>query len=76
MIRLEKNIAIIAVAIPTLQPLWTMSVNKNRQVKGQTCWLSDRQQPSAAYVMMDQQIEADLLPSRLKTCITAQGGKN
>ena len=66
-IRLEKNIAIIATANPALRPLWTTSVNQNQQIKGQICWSSGRQQPSATYMMMDQQIESRLnFPPDLK----------
>lgn len=70
------GVAIIAAATPALRPLWAKSAIQKEKNGGQVRWPNARQRLNSTYAIMDQQMEADPLSSRLKTRITAQGSQN
>lgn len=77
MLRLEKNVAIIAAAMPALRPLWaTKNANQNRKTSGQHHRLDDKQRPNSPYVSVNEQVKIDSLSSCLESRITVQGGRS
>lgn len=70
------SVAIIAAAIPALRPLWAESARQNQKNGEKVHRPNQKQRQSSIYVMMDQQMEADSLPSRFDTRITIQEGQN
>lgn len=74
LLRLEKDIAIIAASMPALRPLWVKSIMQNQKAGELARRPYHHQHLKSTFVMMEHQTDS-LLP-RPGTCVTAQGRRN